>query len=167
MNDVAGIGAGDVAGIGAGNVAGNGAGAVSGIGATPRRREDARFLTGQGRYLDDIAFPGAAHAVFLRAGHAHAILRGIDTAAARAMPGVLAILTAQDVAQDGLRPLRPTVEANVQTNEPFRFLPQPLLAQGPHPLRRRTGRADRRRDPQPGDGCRRTDRRSTSRRCRR
>ncbi|HVY16666.1 MAG TPA: xanthine dehydrogenase family protein molybdopterin-binding subunit, partial [Rhodopila sp.] len=101
---------------------------VSGIGAAPRRREDARFLVGQGRYLDDIAFPGAAHAVFLRAVHAHAVLNRLDTAAAGSMPGVLAILTAQDARDDGLRPLRPTVEANVQTSEPFRFLPQPLLA---------------------------------------
>ena len=83
----------DVAGIGAGN--------VSGIGDTPRRREDVRFLRGQGRYLDDIAFPGAAHAIFLRASHAHAILHGLDTKAARAMPGVLAILTAQDAARTG------------------------------------------------------------------
>jgi hypothetical protein len=42
---------------------------------------------------------------------------------------VIAVLTAKDVANDGLRPLRPTVEANVQTNEPFRFLPQPMLAE--------------------------------------
>ena len=46
------------------------------------------------------------------------------------MPGIIAILTAADVTADGLRPLRPTVEANVQTAEPFRFQPQPLLAEG-------------------------------------
>lgn len=101
---------------------------VAGIGAMPRRREDARFLTGQGRYLDDIAFPGVAHAVFLRSPHAHALLSRINAVEAAAMPGVLAVLTAADVAADGLRPLPPTVSANVQTNEPFRFLPQPLLA---------------------------------------
>jgi len=101
---------------------------IARIGDAPHRREDARFVTGQGRYLDDIAFPGVAHAVFLRSPHAHATINRIDTAAARAMPGVVAVLTAQDAAADGLRPLRPTVEANVQTNEPFAFLPQPLLA---------------------------------------
>ena len=53
----------------------------------------------------------------------------IDTDRRSEGPGVLAILTARDAAADGLRPLRPTVEANVQTNEPFRFLPQPLLAE--------------------------------------
>ena len=100
------------------------------IGDTPRRREDQRFLTGQGGYLDDLAFAGVARAVILRSPHAHAVIRGIDTAAARAMPGVLAVLTHADTEQDGLRPMRPTVEANVQTGDPFAFLPQPLLATG-------------------------------------
>jgi carbon-monoxide dehydrogenase large subunit len=98
------------------------------IGDSPRRREDARFVTGQGRYLDDLPFPNLAHAVFIRAPHAHARLGRIDTAAALASPGVLAILTAGAAAADGLGPLPPTVEANVQTGERFRFLPQPLLA---------------------------------------
>jgi aerobic carbon-monoxide dehydrogenase large subunit len=100
------------------------------IGDTPRRREDARFVTGHGAYLDDVCFDGVVHAVFLRSPHAHARILAIDTAAARASPGVIAVLTAEDAAADGLRPLRPSVEANVQTNEPFRFLPQPLLAEG-------------------------------------
>jgi carbon-monoxide dehydrogenase large subunit len=100
------------------------------IGDAPRRREDARFVTGHGAYLDDLRFDGVAHAVFLRSPHAHARINAIDVADASRTPGVLAILTAADAAADGLRPLRPTVEANVQTNEPFRFLPQPLLAEG-------------------------------------
>jgi aerobic carbon-monoxide dehydrogenase large subunit len=100
------------------------------IGDAPRRREDARFVTGGGAYLDDLHFDNLAHAVFLRSPHAHARIAAINTADALATPGVVAILTAQDAAADGLRPLRPTVEANVQTNEPFRFLPQPLLAEG-------------------------------------
>src|SRR4051794_37994162 len=100
------------------------------IGDSPRRREDARFVTGHGAYLDDLRFDGVTHAVFLRSPHAHARIVAIDTIAARTMPGVLAILTAADAGADGLRPLRPTVEANVQTAEPFRFLPQPLLAEG-------------------------------------
>ncbi|MBS0561011.1 MAG: xanthine dehydrogenase family protein molybdopterin-binding subunit [Proteobacteria bacterium] len=104
--------------------------ALAGIGDAPRRREDARFLTGQGAYLDDLRFPGLAHAVFLRAPHAHAAIRGIDTAAAKAAPGVLAVLTAADAAADGLAAIRPAAEANVQTGEPFAFLPQPLLAEG-------------------------------------
>lgn len=98
------------------------------IGDAPRRREDARFTTGHGAYLDDLAFENLSHAVVLRSVHAHAGIGGIDVAAARNAPGVRAVLTAADVTADGLQPLRPHVEANVQTGEPFKFLPQPLLA---------------------------------------
>ena len=63
------------------------------IGDTPRRREDARFVTGGGAYLDDLAFDALAHAVLLRSPHAHARIDRIDAAAACAMPGVLAVLT--------------------------------------------------------------------------
>ena len=55
----------------------------SGIGDKPKRREDVRFLTGRGAYLDDLAFDGLAHAVVLRSPHAHALIEPIDTAAAR------------------------------------------------------------------------------------
>jgi carbon-monoxide dehydrogenase large subunit len=100
------------------------------IGDTPRRREDARFITGKGAYLDDLAFDDMARGVFLRSPHAHARIVRIDTATAMAAPGVLAVLTAADVAADGLCAIRPVTEANVQTGEPFAFLPQPLLAEG-------------------------------------
>ena len=100
------------------------------IGDTPLRREDARFTTGQGAYLDDLHFDGLVHAVVLRSPHAHARIGRIDAAAARAMPGVLAVLTGEDARADGLQPMRPTIEANVQTGEPFAFAPQPLLAIG-------------------------------------
>ncbi|MGA8382231.1 MAG: xanthine dehydrogenase family protein molybdopterin-binding subunit [Stellaceae bacterium] len=102
----------------------------SGIGDMPKRREDARFLTGRGGYLDDLAFDGLAHAVVLRSPHAHALIGQLDTAAAQSMPGMLAVLTAEDVRADGLLPLRPTAEANAQTGERFAFMPQPLLADG-------------------------------------
>jgi carbon-monoxide dehydrogenase large subunit len=98
------------------------------IGDSPRRREDARFVTGHGAYLDDLRFDRPAHAVVLRSPHAHALVRSIDAGAARAAPGVLAVLTAADAIADGLKPLRPYAEANVQTGEPFAFAPQPLLA---------------------------------------
>ena len=101
---------------------------LSVIGDAPKRREDERFVTGAGGYLDDLAFEGLVHAVLVRSPHAHARIAGIDAAAARARPGVLAGLTADDAAADGLQPMRPTVEANVQTGEPFAFAPQPLLA---------------------------------------
>jgi carbon-monoxide dehydrogenase large subunit len=99
-----------------------------GLGASPKRREDARFLIGRGAYLDDLVFPGVAHAVFVRSPHAHAGIGAVDVSAARAMPGVLAVLTAVDVAADGLNDLPPTVEANAMTGERFHFTPMPLLA---------------------------------------
>jgi len=102
----------------------------SGIGDAPKRREDLRFLTGKGRYLDDLAFPGVTHAIVLRSPHAHARILGLDTAAARATAGVLAVLTAEDTSADGLKPLFPSAEANTQTGERFAFAPQPLLADG-------------------------------------
>ncbi len=65
------------------------------------RREDYRLLTGQGLYAGDRQIEGAAHAVFLRADRAHAEILSIDTSAARAMPGVLAILTGADTKAAG------------------------------------------------------------------
>ena len=64
--------------------------------------EAPRLLTGRGRYTDDVKLPFAAHAVFLRSPHAHAEINGIDASAARAMPGVLAVLTGADYEDDGL-----------------------------------------------------------------
>ncbi|HVB18164.1 MAG TPA: molybdopterin cofactor-binding domain-containing protein, partial [Stellaceae bacterium] len=83
----------------------DGAPIATGIGQPVRRREDLRLLTGNGHYSDDATLPGQAYAAMLRSPHAHALIRGIDTAAARAMPGVLAVLTAHDVAQDRLNAL--------------------------------------------------------------
>ncbi|HML09941.1 MAG TPA: xanthine dehydrogenase family protein molybdopterin-binding subunit [Stellaceae bacterium] len=101
---------------------------LSRIGDAPKRREDLRFVTGRGRYLDDIAFDRLVHAVVLRSPHAHARIGRIDATAARAAPGVLAALTARDADADGLSALRPGAEANTVTGESFLFEPQPLLA---------------------------------------
>jgi len=88
------------------------------MGDSPRRREDARFVTGQGAYLDDLKFEGVAQAVVLRSPHAHAIVKAIDTRAARGMPGVLAVLTATEAEADGLKPPRPYAGGNIQTGRP-------------------------------------------------
>jgi carbon-monoxide dehydrogenase large subunit len=64
------------------------------------RVEDPRLLTTGGTYLDDVPIDGCVHAVYVRSPMAHAVLRGIDAAGARAMPGVLAVLTAADVGLD-------------------------------------------------------------------
>src|SRR3984893_2736254 len=74
----------------------------AGIGDTVRRKEDARLLTGSGCYSDDVNLEGQVYAAMVRAPHAHALIRSIDTAAARAMPGVLAVLTGKDALVDGL-----------------------------------------------------------------
>src|SRR3954463_1295491 len=68
-----------------------------GIGAPVRRVEDLRFLRGAGRFVDDMAAPGAAWLHVLRSPHAAARIAAIDTAAARAMPGVLLVLTEADL----------------------------------------------------------------------
>ena len=66
------------------------------IGASVKRVEDPRFLTGQGRYVDDIKLPNTAYAAFLRSAYAHAHIT-VDAGAARALPGVLAVFTAEDI----------------------------------------------------------------------
>jgi carbon-monoxide dehydrogenase large subunit len=74
----------------------------AGIGDAVRRKEDLRLLTGRGCYSDDFNFPGQAYGAALRAPHAHALIRSIDVSAARAMPGVLAVLTGEEARADGL-----------------------------------------------------------------
>ena len=73
-----------------------------GIGARVARKEDKRFITGKGRYTDDIDLPGQAFAFFVRSPMAHAAIRRVDTAAAVAAPGVVGVLTGADVAADGI-----------------------------------------------------------------
>jgi carbon-monoxide dehydrogenase large subunit len=71
-----------------------------GIGQPVRRKEDFRFITGQGHYTDDINRPGQLYAYFLRSPHAFAKIKSINTDAARKMPGVVAVYTGKDVAAD-------------------------------------------------------------------
>src|SRR3989449_9635090 len=63
------------------------------FGASVKRREDPRFLRGEGRFVDDLAIPGMLHAAFLRSPHAHAVVKSMRTAAAAAAPGVVRVLT--------------------------------------------------------------------------
>jgi aerobic carbon-monoxide dehydrogenase large subunit len=77
----------------------------SGIGQPVRRREDLRLVRGRGRYSDDLNLPGQAYAVFVRSPHAHALIKKLDAAAAKAAPGVLAVLTSEEMRADGLNPL--------------------------------------------------------------
>ena len=73
---------------------------TTGVGAPVRRKEDHRFITGKGNYTDDINRPGQTYAFFVRSPHAHAKIRKIDTKAAKALPGVVGILTGADLAAD-------------------------------------------------------------------
>jgi len=82
-----------------------------GIGQPVTRKEDARFLTGRGRYVADIDLVRQAHAVLVFSPHAHAVIRTVDKAAAEQMPGVYAVLTGEDWAADGLGTLDPEVMA--------------------------------------------------------
>ena len=75
----------------------------TGIGQPVRRREDFRLLTGKGCYSDDFSFPEQAYAVMVRSPHAHVHVRSIDTREAETAPGVLAVLTARDMLDDGLQ----------------------------------------------------------------
>src|SRR5437763_3170983 len=96
------------------------------IGRSLRRLEDARFLTGQGRYGDDMEMPGQLHGIVLRSPHGHAAIEGIDTAAARLMPGVRGVFTAADLEADGIGPL-PCI-AQVATLAPIIVPPRRALA---------------------------------------
>src|SRR6516165_7224471 len=97
-----------------------------GIGQPVRRVEDRRFITGCGNYLDDISRPRQAHAFMLRAPHAHARIRAVDTTAAASAPGVLAVYTGEDLARDGLGTI-PCLSAVTNRDQSPSVLP-------PHPV---------------------------------
>src|SRR5258708_39720828 len=76
-----------------------------GIGQAMTRREDQRLLFGTGQYVDDVAVANEEVVVFVRSPHAHARIASIDTKSAKAMPGVVAVLTGADLKADGIGPL--------------------------------------------------------------
>ena len=100
----------------------------SGIGASPKRREDVRFLTGRGNYTDDINLNGQAHVVFLRSDVAHGRINGLDSAAAAAMPGVIRIFTGADF--EGVGGLPCGWQVTDRHGNPMQEPPHPVLAQG-------------------------------------
>src|SRR5260370_2677057 len=72
------------------------------FGKSIKRREDPRFITGRGTYVDDVKLPGMTYAAFVRSPHAHARIKAIDSARATKVSGVLAVYTGQDVRVGGL-----------------------------------------------------------------
>ncbi|MDG4895687.1 xanthine dehydrogenase family protein molybdopterin-binding subunit [Mesorhizobium sp. WSM4976] len=75
---------------------------IEGVGARVARKEDKRFITGGGRYVDDMVVPGMKHAVFVRSPHAHAQIKKIDVQKAQGMPGVVGVLTGKELKADGI-----------------------------------------------------------------
>jgi carbon-monoxide dehydrogenase large subunit len=103
---------------------------ATGIGAPVRRTEDFRFITGKGQYTDDINRAGQAHAYFLRSPHAHAEIAKIDANKAKAMEGVVAILTGDDLAADKIGGLICGWMIHNKDGSPMRAGGHPALAQG-------------------------------------
>jgi carbon-monoxide dehydrogenase large subunit len=101
-----------------------------GIGASVRRREDLRFLSGRGNYTDDITRPGQLYAVIVRSPHPHAAIRGIDTAAAKAAPGVHAVFTGADLAAEKVGGLPCGWQVRNKDGSPMAEPPHPVLAIG-------------------------------------
>jgi len=100
----------------------------TGIGAPVRRREDFRFITGSGQYVDDISRPGQAYAFFVRSPHAHAIIKNIDLSAALKAPGVLGIYTGKDLAADKIGGLICGWMIHSKDGTPMKVGPHPALA---------------------------------------
>jgi len=100
------------------------------IGESIKRKEDGRFLRGKGNYLDDMELPEMLHMAILRSPHAHATIKSIDTAAAGAMPGVVAVVTGELMAQHKLAWM-PTMSGDTQAvlaTDKVRFQGQEVAA---------------------------------------
>src|SRR6516165_8885966 len=85
------------------------------IGQPVPRSEDPVLVCGKGQFTDDVSLPGQAYAVMVRSGHAHGVIRGIDTAAARGMPGVLGVYAAADLENAGIGTLPPRQVITIAT----------------------------------------------------
>ena len=122
-----------------------------GVGQPVRRKEDDTLVRGKGKYTDDFTLPGQAYCWMVRSSHAHGIIRGIDTTAAKAMPGVLGVYTGQDLAAANYGPFTCGLPLKsrdgsplLQTNRPalvtdkVRFVGDPVafvVAEMPSPSR--------------------------------
>jgi aerobic carbon-monoxide dehydrogenase large subunit len=102
----------------------------TGIGASVRRKEDYRFLTGSGNYTDDVQVPGQTYAYFLRSPHAHARIGSIDRSAAQTAPGVIAVLTGEDLAADKVGGVPCGWLITDVNGQPMKEPAHPALAQG-------------------------------------
>ncbi|WP_137044032.1 xanthine dehydrogenase family protein molybdopterin-binding subunit [Pseudolabrys sp. FHR47] len=103
---------------------------ATGIGAPVRRKEDFRFVTGQGQYTDDVTRPGETRAVFVRSPHAHARIKKIDVTAAKKMPGVVDVLTGAQLADDKVGNLICGWMIHSKDGSPMKMAAHPALAAG-------------------------------------
>ncbi len=103
---------------------------ATGVGASVKRKEDNRFITGKGRYTDDINLKGQAYAVFVRSPHAHAEIKSINTKKAAGMPGVLGVFTGSDVAEDKIGGLICGWMIHSKDGSAMKAGPHPILAVG-------------------------------------
>src|SRR5689334_1521863 len=97
-----------------------------GVGQPVRRSEDPTLVRGQGRYTDDVSRPNQAYAVMVRSREAHGVIRSIDTAGAKALPGVLAVYTAADLV--GYGPLKCGIPLKNRDGSAIHYTPRPALA---------------------------------------
>ena len=97
------------------------------IGKSVKRVEDKRFITGKGRYTDDIVLQGMVHAQIVRSPYAHARIVSIDKSEAEGMPGVIAIYTGQDVAESGVGGVPAGWQVNFKNGDTMKEPPHPLL----------------------------------------
>ena len=102
----------------------------TGIGARVQRKEDRRFITGRGNYTDDINLKNQTYGYFVRSPHAHATIDSIDTSKAKSAPGVIAVLTGEDLAADKLGGLICGWLIHSKDGSPMKVGPHPALAQG-------------------------------------
>ena len=75
---------------------------IGGMGHSIKRKEDLRFIQGKGNYVDDVRLPGMVYGQMVRSPYAHARLKSINTEKAKALPGVLAVITGEDLAKANL-----------------------------------------------------------------
>src|SRR3989442_9267775 len=101
-----------------------------GSGRSVRRVEDEGLLKGEGTFADDVSLPGQAHVCFLRSPHPHARITGIDKTAASSMPGVIAVVTGDELARAGVRPLLSSADFKRGDGSPSASPPRHALAVG-------------------------------------
>ena len=102
--------------------------ATNGIGSSVKRKEDLRFITGSGRYTDDMSVPGMCYAAFVRSPHAHAKIGKIDSSKAAGMPGVIKVLAGEELAADGIGNLICGWAIKSKNGDPMKMGAYPALA---------------------------------------